>query len=74
MSNDVVKCKTKYKNLAQVLRENNIDYSLIAKEINVSIKTFYRKLIGEMDFYLNDVMKIVKILNYKYSIDFLFRE
>ncbi len=79
MTQSIVKSKNKsmpvlYKNLAYILEEKRIDYAIITEKLNISVKCFYKKLAGKRPFYLKEALIIRELLNFEFTIDFLFRE
>nr|WP_195366163.1 helix-turn-helix transcriptional regulator [[Eubacterium] tenue] len=46
------------------LRENNITYDEISSMIGMSVTTFNNKINGKKRFYIDEIKKISKVLNF----------
>ncbi|WP_373599447.1 helix-turn-helix domain-containing protein [Paraclostridium bifermentans] len=46
------------------LRENNITYNELSSMIGMSVTTFNNKINGKQRFYIDEIKKISKILNF----------
>jgi predicted transcriptional regulator len=63
-----------YRNLEQILNKKGIEYTKVAKRLSITKECFYKKLTGQRPFYLKETLKIRELLNFEYTLDYLFRE